>query len=60
MIENQKPKVYRAREISKLFGVSIATVWNYARDKKIHPKKITDGITVFNAKEIHTFFGVEA
>ncbi len=60
MREKLEKKNYRAKEAAKVFGVGLSTIWAYAKQGKLHPKKISDKVTVFNADELHKFFKVEA
>lgn len=45
-------KYLRAKEVSKYIGISISTVWNYAKQGLLTPKKISSRVTVFELKEI--------
>lgn len=49
-------KTYRAKEISKIFGVGLSTVWKYAQEKKLTPIKVSSKMTLFEAKEVESLF----
>lgn len=51
-----KPKVYRARQIAEVYSIGISTVWRFAREGKLTPRKITDKVTVFSIEECDKFF----
>lgn len=57
MEQNQK-KYYRAKEAAILLGVSRSTIWRYAKNGLIAPKKITNGVTVFYIDELNKLMGV--
>ncbi|MFX4218976.1 helix-turn-helix transcriptional regulator [Aliarcobacter butzleri] len=42
----------RAKELAKYLGIGLSTVWLYAKQGKITPKKISDKITVFNVEDV--------
>jgi len=53
---NQSTKKYmRAKEVSVFLGIGIATVWRYARDKKIKAKRLSERVTVFEVADIENF-----
>ena len=47
-----KKLYYRATEISSCFGIGLSTVWLYAKQGKLTPKKISEKVTVFSIDEI--------
>lgn len=49
-------RYYRAKEVAVYLGVSITTVWNYAKDGRLHAKKLSEHATVFDIKEIDKLF----
>lgn len=49
-------RYYRAKELAEYLGVTKTTIWNYAKDGKITPKKLSDNVTVFDIKEIDKLF----
>jgi len=51
-------KVYRAKQVAEVTGVSLATVWKYAKDGLLTPIHVTPRVTVFSAKEVHKLFGI--
>ena len=56
--EKLPSKVYRAKQISEIAGVSLATVWKYSKEKLLTPIHVTPRVTVFDAKEVHELFGI--
>ena len=53
--QNQKLKL-RAKEVSELYSIGLSTVWLYAKEGKLNPIKISSKVTIFDAKEVETFF----
>lgn len=53
---NELPKWVRPKVAAKYGGVSIASIWNYAKQGLLHPIKVTRGVTVFDRDEIEAFF----
>ena len=49
---NHTQKFMRAKELAKYLGIGLSTVWLYAKQGKITPKKISDKITVFNVEDV--------
>ncbi len=49
-------RYYRAKEIAVYLGVSITTIWNYAKKGKLTSKKLSDSVTVFDIKEVEKLF----
>lgn len=50
------PKRLRAKQVAEMFGVSIPTVWRYAKQGKLTRIKPSDKITVFDTKEVLKLF----
>jgi len=48
-------KYYRAKEVAHYLGVSVTTVWNYAKAGYITPIKMTPQATVFDIDEVNDF-----
>lgn len=59
-MQEQIPQRLRAKHISKLYGVSTSSIWNYAKQGFITPIKVTSGVTVFDREEIENFFNGKA
>lgn len=57
MKQFETKKYYRAREVSVFFGIALSTVWKYAKEGKLHPLKIGNGVTVFEVTELERLFG---
>jgi predicted site-specific integrase-resolvase len=51
-------KVYRAKQVSEVTGVSLATVWKYSKDGLLTAIHVTPRVTVFSAEEVHKLFGI--
>lgn len=48
-------KYLRAREIKENYGIPLSTLWLYAKQGKITPKKISARVTVFAVAELEAF-----
>ncbi len=48
-------KYMRAREVAQYLGIGISTVWLYAKEGKLTPKKISPRVTVFSIDEVNDF-----
>lgn len=42
----------RAKLASKYLGIGTATLWRWAKAKKINPYKISNGVTIFKKAEL--------
>ena len=47
-------KYYRAHEVAKYIGVGVATVWRYAKQGRLTPRKLSPQVTVFDIDEINS------
>jgi len=47
-------KYLRAREVAKYLSIGLSTVWHYAKQGKLTPKKISERVTVFSIDEVNT------
>ncbi len=45
-------KFMRAKELAKHLGIGLSTVWLYAKQGKITPKKASDRVTLFEVAEV--------
>ena len=54
----QTPKYLRAKEISKLFSISVPTLYRYLKEKENFPKPIkpTQKTTLWNVQELEDYF----
>ena len=59
-MQNTIPQRLRAKQVSELYGVSKASIWNYAKQGLLHPVRVTKGVTVFDREEVEAFFNGEA
>ena len=59
-MKREKPtsKVYRAKQVAEITGVSLLTVWKYSEKGLLTPIHITPRVTVFSADEVHKLFGI--
>jgi len=51
---NVKKRYYRAPEVAIYLGIAPSTVWLYAKQGKLTPKKLSSRVTVFSLDEIET------
>jgi len=47
-----RKKYLRAKEVAEYIGVGLSTVWLYASNGTLTPKKISSRVTVFSIDEI--------
>lgn len=48
----------RAKEVAKYLGISLSTVWLFAKQGRLTPHKLSERVTVFRKSEIDKeFFG---
>ena len=53
----EKERYYmRAKEIAKYYGVGLSTVWLYAKQGKLTPKRVSPRVTVFDVAEVEALF----
>ena len=46
----------RANEIKKQYGIPLSTtLWLYAKQGKLHPKKVSARVTLFSIAELEAF-----
>ena len=55
-IIKQTPRMLRASQVAKLYGVSIPTVWRLVAKGELKTTKPTANITLFRADEVDKFF----
>lgn len=46
-------KYLRAKQIAKTYNIGLSTVWLYAKQGKITPLKLSQGVTVFELQEVN-------
>ena len=51
-----KPQLLRAKQVAKMCGIGLSTVWRYSHLGKITPIKISGGVTAFRMSEIEKVF----
>ncbi|MCT7464947.1 MULTISPECIES: helix-turn-helix transcriptional regulator [Aliarcobacter] len=51
-MEQKFKTMYRAKELAQYLSIGLSTVWLYAKQGKITPKKISVGVTVFDINEV--------
>ena len=49
-------KYYRAKEVAEYLGVTTTTIWNYAKEGRLTPKKLSPQATVFDIEEVEKLF----
>lgn len=54
--ELKTKKYYRAKEVAELLGIGLSTVWLYAKQGKLKPKKLSERVTVFSIEDINSLF----
>ena len=45
-------KFMRAKQLAEHLGIGLSTVWLYAKQGKITPKKASDRVTLFEVAEV--------
>ena len=48
----QFKRYWRAKELAEHLGIGLSTVWLYAKQGKITPRKLSTRITVFDIDEV--------
>lgn len=54
-IKPQTSQNLRAKEAHKYLGVCPATLWNYAKQGKLHPIKLSPRVTIFTKEDLDNF-----
>jgi len=44
-------KYLRAKEMAKYLNIGLSTVWLYAKQNKLTPKKLSERVTLFSVEE---------
>jgi len=52
-LNTRSKKYLRARGVAEYLGIGLSTVWLYAKEGKLHPKKISNRVTVFCVDDIN-------
>lgn len=50
----------RDKQVAQYLGISISTVWLYAKQGKLHPIKLSPRVTVFRKSDLDTFIEAQA
>lgn len=45
------PKYLRAKAMAEYLNIGLSTVWLYAKQGKLTPKKLSDRVTLFSVEE---------
>ena len=53
--EYKRKQYLRAREVAEYLGIGLSTVWLYAKQGKLNPKKVSQRVTVFDYSEVEAF-----
>ena len=48
-------KYLRPKEVAEYLGIGLSTVFHYVRIGKLHKKKISERVTVFEIAEVEAF-----
>jgi len=46
-----KQEYLRAKEMAKYLNIGLSTIWLYAKQGKLHPKKLSAKVTLFSVEE---------
>ncbi len=49
-------KYLRAKEVALYLGIGLSTVWLYAKQGKLTPKKLSQRVTVFSINDVDKLF----
>ena len=49
-------KYLRAKEVAEFCGIGLSTVWLYAKQGKLTPKRVSPRVTVFDVAEVEALF----
>lgn len=55
----QNKVYYRPKECANYLGVSIGTIWNYIKDRRLETKKISSRVTVISIDSLEQFVNNE-
>lgn len=53
-------RLSRAPEAAKTLGVSVSTIWRYARQNKLHAVKVSERVTGFRQSELQALIAGDA
>lgn len=56
---NAGKKYLRAKEVAEYLGIGLSTVWCYAKEGRLIPKKISPRVTVFSVDEIDNLLNMD-
>lgn len=51
---------FRDKQAAQYLGVSISTVWLYAKQGKLHPVKLSPRVTIFKKSDLDAFIEAQA
>jgi predicted DNA-binding transcriptional regulator AlpA len=54
IMETTQKRYYRAKEVAEFLGIALSTVWLYAKQGKLTPKKLSSRVTVFEVSEMNS------
>jgi len=46
-------KYLRAKDVAEYLSIGLSTVWLYAKEGKLSPRKISNRVTVFDIEELN-------
>jgi predicted DNA-binding transcriptional regulator AlpA len=58
-VRKMEIKKLRAKDVARVYGIGLSTVWHYVKQGLLSPIKISERVTVFDIKELDKFFGIE-
>ncbi len=57
----ETPKHLRAKQMASYLNIGLSTVWLYAKQGKLTPKKLSERVTLFSVEEADRLInGIEA
>jgi len=54
-----RKKYLRAKETAEYLSIGLSTVWLYAKQGKLTPKKLSERVTVFSIDEVNALINQE-
>ena len=54
-IMNVGKKYLRAKEVAEYLGIGLSTVWLYAKQGKLVPKRISSRVTIFKLSDVEEY-----
>lgn len=51
---------FRDKQAALYLGISVSTVWLYAKQGKLHPVKLSPRVTIFKKSDLDAFIEAQA